>query len=319
MAAPLLKIGKVEQVEDSSTKNGSNGLRIKVRFPHDKEEANNKFLPWTWPLLPKMIQTAPKVGEAVLVINVDPSFPESQRFYIGPIISQPQKQHKDEAMDASTMLLGSMHEPLAAIANNPDTKGSFPEQSDVALVGRKSEDIILRDDEISIRAGIRQKPTLSRDINEQGYIIFNDTNPAYIQLKYNNSGSFYGGTNNVANPKGKQIDSGNDMGFYRSSVNIVADKINLISNKDDSSTVTDNIHGREELISDKDLPKIIENLHRLPLGDRLVYLLKVMRGALLNHVHPWAGMKQCGDWAGWINLLEKYDIDDILSDHVRIS
>ena len=44
-----------------------------------------------------------------------------------------------------------------------------------------------------------------------------------------------------------------------------------------------------------------------------------MRGAIMNHVHPWAGMQQCGDWAGYVPLLEKYDIDTILSDDVRIS
>ena len=303
MAAPLLKIGKVTEVENSLTKDGTGAMRIRVKFPHDNGQNEDKKLPWVWPLLPKAFQTAPKIGEAVLVMNTDPSFPNSQRYYIGPIISQPQYQYKNNYDDATTMLKGEMHEPIASIDTNPDTEGAFPKQTDVAVVGRKSEDIILRDDEINIRAGIRQKPAETNGLRDQGYIIFNNINPAYIQLKFNNTGSF----------------TENANGDYHSSINIVADKINLISNNDTSSIVTDNIHGKDELISDDKLPSIIKELHKVPLGDKLVYLLKIMRGAIMNHVHPWAGMQQCGDWAGFIPLLEKYDIDSILSDNVRIS
>ena len=303
MAAPLLKIGKVSEVENSMTKDGTGAMRIRVRFPHDNEPGNDKNLPWVWPLLPKAFQTAPKIGEAVLVMNTDPSFPNSQRYYIGPIISQPQYQYKNSYDDATTMLKGEMHEPIASIDTNPDAKGSFPKQTDVAVVGRKSEDIILRDSEINIRAGIRQKPAETNGMRDQGYIIFNNINPAYIQLKFNDNGSFTGDAN----------------GVYHSSVNIVADKINLISNNDKSSKVTDNIHDPDELITNDKLPSIMNELHQVPLGDKLVYLLKIMRGAIMNHVHPWAGMQQCGDWAGYVPLLEKYDIDSILSDDVRIS
>ena len=303
MAAPLLKIGKVTEVENSLTKDGTGAMRIRVKFPHDNGQNEDKKLPWVWPLLPKAFQTAPKIGEAVLVMNTDPSFPNSQRYYIGPIISQPQYQYKNNYDDATTMLKGEMHEPIASIDTNPDTEGAFPKQTDVAVVGRKSEDIILRDDEINIRAGIRQKPAETNGLRDQGYIIFNNINPAYIQLNFNNTGSF----------------TENANGDYHSSINIVADKINLISNNDTSSIVTDNIHGKDELISDDKLPSIMKELHKVPLGDKLVYLLKIMRGAIMNHVHPWAGMQQCGDWAGFIPLLEKYDIDSILSDNVRIS
>jgi hypothetical protein len=55
------------------------------------------------------------------------------------------------------------------------------------------------------------------------------------------------------------------------------------------------------------------------MGDKLVELLKIMKGAIMHHVHPWAGMEQCGDWPGYINQLEGYDIDSILSEYVRIS
>jgi hypothetical protein len=44
-----------------------------------------------------------------------------------------------------------------------------------------------------------------------------------------------------------------------------------------------------------------------------------MKGAIMHHVHPWAGMEQCGDWPGYIKKLDGYDIDSILSEYVRIS
>ena len=52
---------------------------------------------------------------------------------------------------------------------------------------------------------------------------------------------------------------------------------------------------------------------------KLVELLKIMKGCIMHHVHPWAGMEQCGDWGGYINKLHGYDIDSILSKYVRIS
>jgi hypothetical protein len=65
--------------------------------------------------------------------------------------------------------------------------------------------------------------------------------------------------------------------------------------------------------------EIMDNLHQVPMGDKLVELLKIMKGAIMHHVHPWAGMEQCGDWPGYIKKLDGYDIDSILSEYVRIS
>ena len=55
------------------------------------------------------------------------------------------------------------------------------------------------------------------------------------------------------------------------------------------------------------------------LKDKLVELLEIMKGAILHHVHPWAGMEQCGDKPGFINQLKDYDLQKILSEYVRIS
>ena len=125
--------------------------------------------------------------------------------------------------------------------------------------------------------------------------MFNDVDPAYIQLKYKK---------NLARD-------------VSSVANIVADRINLMSNKDNN--VSDSIHDKDALVKDEDTEKIMERLHQVPMGDKLVELLEVMKGAIMHHVHPWAGMEQCGDWSGYINKLEGYDISSILSKYVRIS
>ena len=78
MGDVVLKMGQVESVLDSA-----DGLRIKVRLAQDGMVGLNE-LPYAFPLLPKTIQTVPKVGECVLVITSILGNNESNRYYIGP-------------------------------------------------------------------------------------------------------------------------------------------------------------------------------------------------------------------------------------------
>lgn len=297
-----LSIGTVKEVENTYSKDGSDGLRIRVELPLDKTN-NNNDLPWVFPMLPKTFQSIPKVGEMVFVLCTDDA--NSQRYYFGPIISQQQFNTYCGGKTAKSLLKTRDEIPLEKISNYSDTVGAFPKSDDVAVVGRGSEDVILRYDgntkasEIQLRAGVRSEPTNSLDKNMIGNIIFNGIDPAYIQLKYKNGLSTLNG--NGAN----------------SVINLVANKINLISNKDDN--VAHNLQDKDSMISDEKQDEVIQGLHPLAKGDKLVELLNLLKGCILNHVHPWAGMKQCGDWEGYINELNKFDIDSILSDYVRIS
>ena len=62
--------------------------------------------------------------------------------------------------------------------NVDDTRGAFPSNGDVAVVGRGAEDVILKYDkstntsEVDLRAGIRGEPTNSDNKNMIGNIIF---------------------------------------------------------------------------------------------------------------------------------------------------
>ena len=288
----LIKIGQVESVYDDA-----DGLRIKVRLPQDGTRAVEE-LPYAFPLLPKTLHSVPKVGEAVFIFCAELGNNESNRYYVGPIISQPQFQEYDSHMygrGSSMSLLGNGSiEPLEKISNYESTNGSFPSVKDVALVGRASEDVILKDGEIDLRCGIRGENFLDKQL--QGKVVFNDDNPSYIQLRYKKG--------LTSEPK-QEADS---------MVNIVADKVNLISHKDENSfTLTD----KEKLIKDSDLDPIMSQLHQLPYGDILVDVLRKIVDAISNHVHAYPGLPPCRD--AFMQNMIYTDLNTILSDNVRIS
>jgi hypothetical protein len=194
---------------------------------------------------------------------------------------------------------------IAKISNVDETRGSFPNVKDVALVGRGREDVVLKYDEdtkaseLDLRAGIRSEPTNSNNENIVGNVIFNGVDPAYIQLKYKKG---------IAKQRNNEANS---------VINMVANRINIMSNKD--NLISDSLKDKETLVSEEKMDEVMNNLHQVPMGDKLVELLKIIKGCIMHHVHPWAGMEQCGDWAGFIKKLEGYDIDSILSEYVRIS
>ena len=295
----VIKTGQVEYVDDNS-----DGLRIKIRIGSDGQEPLEN-LPYAFPLLPKTFQSIPKVGEGAIVLSTTTRNKESQRYYLGPLISQPQFQEKCNYNygrgNATSLLKSGLLEPLEKISNNKVTWGSFPNVDDVAVVGRGSQDIIMRNNydtssnEVDIRCGIRQEPPF-KDNNIIGKVVFNSVDPAYIQLKYKRS-----------------LSNGN-LQESNSMINMVADKINIISNKDENQF---NLTDINQLIKEDDLDPIMEKLHRLAHGDTLVELLKLIIKAILTHVHPYAGMPPCVE--GYVQEMAKYEVEKIMSKHVRIS
>ena len=295
----IVKQGQVEYVDDSA-----DGLRVKIRIGSDGDEPLEN-IPYAFPLLPKTFQSVPKVGEGAFVITMLSGNKESQRLYIGPIISQPQFQeecdYKYGRGNATSLLSGGFMEPLGRISNNKNTWGAFPNIEDVAVVGRGSQDIIMRNNkgtssnEVDIRCGIRQNPA-SQDKDIVGKVVFNSVDPAYIQLKYRKS---------LTN---ENLQESNSV------INLVADKINIISNKDENAfKLTDT----EELIKEEELDGIMSKLHRLPHGDTLVELLDLIIKAILTHVHPYAGLPPT--IYDYTKEISEYELEKILSQHVRIS
>lgn len=292
----IIRIGEVVSVDDEYK-----GCRIKVRLDQDRN-TKSEDLPYSFPLLPKTLQTIPKIGEAVLIILSRMCNKNSIRYYIGPLISQPQHFYKENYINgfgSSTSLIVSSKKPLETIDHYNETNGSFPNVNDIALIGRKSEDVILKDGEVDIRCGIRQEKVFD-DIDFssslKGDVIFNKQNPAYLQLKYKRG--LCKGNKQVAD----------------SVVNIVADKINLISHKDEEHF---NLTDQNELIQEKELDNIMSKLHQVPYGDLLVNALKLFLNALVKHVHPYPGLPPvpCENIIGALGV----NLDEILSENVRIS
>lgn len=293
----ILRICNVESVVDDA-----DGLRIKARLFEDKNKTLDE-IPFAFPLIPKMVQVVPKEGEAVLVILATQDNAEGNRFYIGPIISQPQFFNKDSFQNgkgqALSLLQGGATSPQTAISTIPESEGAFPDTNDIAIIGRKSEDITIKDGEIDLRCGIRQ-PDKTGSYNTVGNVLFNRVDPAYMQMKYAENMKYGDGS-------------------FNSVINLVADKINLIGNKSNNSTnfnkfdVTD----KDDLINENSLTKIMDEAHPLPYGDNLVEYLTMFKTAFISHVHPYPGLPPCQD--DLVKRLLNYNLNDLLSDTIRIN
>ena len=268
------EIGKVVSIEDIS-----NAKRIKVRITGYDRTITDSDLPYCFPLIPKMFNVYPKEGESVFVFCQDPNF-KTTRFYIGPIISQEQKMFYDSYTASKAALPEGLIDLNKSSKLNPKSKGLYPEIEDIALIGRKSSDIIIKDDEVQIRAGKN---------NPENYEEYNRQNPSYIQVKRNSSGNI-------------------------TSTNIVADNINLISH---NSPTTFNVTEPNTLIDDESFDDILKRAHVLPYGDLLVEFMELFRKAFLNHVHPYPNMKPTPDET--IIKLSQKDLQTLLSKSIRIN
>lgn len=294
----ILKFGQVESITDESE-----GGRIKARIIDDGECATND-LPYAFPLLPKTFHITPKIGECVLVLLNEQGNKFGDRFYIGPVISQnqyfEQENYNYGRGTSGSLLKGQSIAPLQKLSMYDSTRGAFPNDEDVALVGRRSEDVILKNGEIDIRCGIRGQAIESDNPNLKGYVLFNNSDPAYIQLKRED---------NLCTTKFGSNDRGTN-----SVVNVVADKINLLSYSDTNQF---NLTDKDDLITKDEINKILNNAHPATYADELIEVLNIMRDCIINHCHPYPGINACN--TSNIQALANYDMEKIKSNFVRIS
>lgn len=336
----IFKLCTVEYVDDESK-----ALRIKVRIhPYDdgKEisqeptsENNNNGVPWCFPLLPKMLHVNPRVGELVVVFCQEPGSPLSQRLFFGPVISQDymmdydfdfvydtKKKNNsgelarnmlidsnylpslilDKSKEESTVLKSSARRMLTGNAPDkvfspfpsPDgdgeNEGTIPEREDIAIRGRGNSDFVLTDNDIRMRCGFKKTPHSSVDTK----LHFNSEDLSYILMRYR---------------KGKD-----EVGEYNSSVNIVADRINLLSH--DSKDYFD-LGDRKDLITDKEMENILSKAHELPYGDVLVDFLKKFIDVFNRHTHPFSGKEPSLNAADTQTLAPNWE--NMLSKSVRIN
>ena len=280
-------------------KDVNNGGRVRVRIrPSDNIVTNDSDIPFAYPLLPKMLHVKPKLHEMVFIILMDDKNKDSQRYYIGPVISQPQFIEKQlYGAGASNLLQGSPQIPSPS--NEYETKGLLPSDETVAISSRKNTDILLKDNDILIRCGVK--------LLNDSKIEFNQKNPAFIKLKYYP----YGFTTNINN-KTETINS---------VATIHADKINLISSNGEPYVgITD----KEHLLNEKAIENFLKNGHEVPYGDKLCELLSAFIKVFREHTHNYNNLPPVHD-PNYTQFVAKYGIDGkflkelLLSKNIKIN
>lgn len=283
-----IKLCRVESIDDIH-----NSGRIKVRLHPDDDRDTLDKVPYAYPLLPKMFNVLPKVGEAVIIFLTAAGDGKSNRYYVGPVISQmADLEYSSYYTNAFTNYPDSLVSPKPDQDLLNDAIGAFGDKQDVSIYGRKGTDIILKENDIRIRAGAR----IDGD-NKIGKV-FNRYSPAYLKLKYSDT----------------PLSIENNGKKWNSSATLVADEINLISNTSNRNFITTD---EKELISDEEMKKIIQNAHALPYGDVLIQFLKRFLWEFQNHTHVYPGTLTTL-YAGHEDFFN-YDFEPMLSKNVRIN
>lgn len=295
---PVIRFGRVVDVNDPY-----GAGRIKVRTNFDNPTEKDDDLEYYIPLLPKMFHVKPKVGELVLLFAMAPGKLNSFGYYIGPLISQPDKLFYENASHA----LAITETGYFGWDTNPEIKKGvqptlYPANDDVTIEGRKDTGVQLKNEEVRIKAGVK--------VVEDNKPKNNISNPAFISLKYYPKNDY-------------------ELDGFKSTATIVADKINLIGTPDsvtDPATkeipVTQNkdryVEDKDNLISDSAMKDLLNKAHQLPYGDKLIEFLKLFRTAFEQHVHPFPTMAPCKD--ANMQSVTAYNLEEeILSDTVRIN
>ena len=112
------------------------------------------------PLLPIFLKVTPKNGEYVNIMWPNPESKFNEQYYIPGTFSSPLTMFKEDGQ-ASRMFATRDRIVDSKLLKNkdnlkywyPDTSGVFPEPDDVALIGRGTCDIIVKNDHVLLRAG----------------------------------------------------------------------------------------------------------------------------------------------------------------------
>lgn len=124
------------------------------------------------PLLPYYISQVPKVEEYIHIFYYNKSLvTDNTKFYIQGPITRPQNNfyenwHNSESMLASGVFLkqaNQIKDPISFELKG-QSKGIYPEPGDNALLGRGTADVIVKDNEVLVRAG-KNIPTQTANFN----------------------------------------------------------------------------------------------------------------------------------------------------------
>ena len=266
--------GEVISINDET-----DGGRIKVRIPDLDNNVLNKNLEWCYPLMPKFIHIFPKPGEVVRIIIEDIKYPERSRFWIGSIISQLQNIDFDPLYTALSTTNIALVAPNRAESTYPEAKGVYPNKEDIAVIGRNNTDIILRENDLELRAG-------KHELNDS--LKLNKKNPASVRLTF-------------------LQETGNTI---ISNTIITSDRIGLISHEG-------NPKFKFGQLTSKDINRIFDEGHPMTRGDVLVRVLEIFRKAIIEHIHAYDRLPS--DKSKIIIDLENLNLEQVLQKNIVIN
>jgi len=264
--------GEVISIDDATE-----GGRIKVKIADLDNRTALSDLPWCYPMLPKFFHIYPQVGEIVRVFIEDIRFPQRSRFWMGSVVSQMQKIGFDSVYTALSTTNIGLTNPEPAPSTYPDADGVFPLMNDVALVGKINTDVILRINEVHIRAGKHENDNILK---------LNTKNPAQISLVY---------------------ETKDDTDEYYSNAIMMADKIAIISH-------SGNPQFKAARLKPEDRKRIFDEGHPIARADVLAEALEIIRRAIINHIHGYSGLP--ADKNSIIKDLESINFEAILQNNI---
>ena len=282
----------VRVCEVISTSDDFGAGRIKVRIlPEDSNKTDDQ-LPWAFPVSPKIFFITPKVGEGVLVFLANPKNANSVRYYFGPLTSQLTKLYSEPfSLGSEAIFSHTLKQLPPSPSTKPDLDGLFPNKEDVAVLGRKNCDIILKEDDIRIRAGVKL-------VNDKNHfqMSYNEENPAYIKIAYN-----------------KEPIIG-----AKSTAVVTADKIFLLGN---TSKEIRPSADRESLISNEMLQQLLDEGYKLPYGEKLIEFLLKFVDVFSKHTHDYVSLPPNKSFIAEINNAAQDPLNNkkMLSDTVIIN
>ena len=246
------------------------------------------------PLECGLIHALPKVNETVIVFIMDRELPHAQRFWIGPVISQPQFLNYDGERVAIKNALTDVGWSTIADAN-----GAYAKDDEVAYQGRDNADLLFRKNQATLRAG---------KFVENQQLKFNDKNQAYIKVQANTTIEKTTG----ATTKGSD-------GTTKGSVAIsVANKLLLISHGGKLNKIKNlKVLTPNEEISETDLLNIIEGAYSAVYGEKLVELMQLLKNFVLNHTHAYPGLPPLTNEKSAKAILD-FDLNWLLATNIKL-
>jgi hypothetical protein len=134
------------------------------------------------PFLPKLINVVPKIGELVKVIFYNPDYPELDKEYVGPVISQFNSVEYENATQGRVFTQSQRTNLLPNLGNFEYSKGLLPDVNNITILGRKSTDLTVKPNDILIRSG-RVDLQDNKKFNKKGSLFQISSNPVKLERK----------------------------------------------------------------------------------------------------------------------------------------